>query len=128
RDVAKASAVWNERGHPLVERNAHRVADAHEADPSLRWLAGLDVGLEVDRRVAEVDANYGQRHRLEEAVPNLYEHGHAARHTVRVERRLQMSRGDRGRLQRRNVAAVARGAEMAVLRVRESARRERWAR
>ena len=131
RDVAKASlvAVGNERGHPLVERNPHRVADAHEADPSLRSPAGVDDGrLEVDRRVAEVDAKDGQRHRLEEAVPNLHEHGHAARHTVRVEGGLQMSRGDRGRLQRRNVAAVARGAEMAVLRVRESARRERRAR
>src|SRR5205814_1120206 len=86
-----------------VAANADRVADAHEADPALRSPAGVDDGrLEVDGRVAEVDAKDGQRHRLEEAVPNLYEHGYAARHTVRVERPLQMSRGDRGRLQWRN--------------------------
>ena len=35
RDVAIAAlaAVRNERRHPLVERNAHSVADLHEAHP-----------------------------------------------------------------------------------------------
>ena len=131
RDVAKAAlaAVRNERRHPLVERNAHSVADVHEAHPPELPSACVDDGrLDLDRRVAEVDAKDGQRHRLEEAVSDLHEHGHAARDTVRVERLIQMSRGGRRRLQRRDVAAVTGSAEIAVLRVGESGRSESRAR